>query len=203
MELLEMLYNLTRSDKSKMAASKTWKTFISACRQNRNEIPTSKTKFSRSSNPMGLSVMLWDQTGSMQTKMASIKPDAPIFQLVNNIGTKFQPPYPRFRGPATRGDKWHYCPTSRYIENRRWRLLTGSRNDITYISACTHDSNETPTTIPMLSGWVNKIILLRRLPDAWIWRELKMVHINFHLTEAIFNSRLIHTSGSRRSGLIV
>ena len=52
-----MLFDITGSEKSKMAASKTGET--SACRQDRNEIPTAigLTMFSRSSNPVGLSVL--------------------------------------------------------------------------------------------------------------------------------------------------
>src|SRR5664279_1147325 len=50
MELPGMLYDLTGSGKSKMAASKTGCTYISACRQDRNEIPTATPPFSRSSS---------------------------------------------------------------------------------------------------------------------------------------------------------
>ena len=90
MELLEMFYDLTGSEKSKMAASKTGKSAISACRHDRNEIQTAITMFSRCSNPMGLSVLLRDLTGSMKTKMASFKPEVPASQLVKDIVTKFQ-----------------------------------------------------------------------------------------------------------------
>ena len=77
----------------------------------------------RSSNQMGLSVLLYNLVGSMTSKMASFKPEVPISQLVDDIGTKFQRLLPCFRGRATRRDKWQYCPMSEYVENRRWRPL--------------------------------------------------------------------------------
>ena len=153
-----------------MAASKTGKTSISACRHDRNEIPTDITMFSRSSNPNGQSALLLNLTGSM----ASFKPEVLISQLVDNMWTKFQRLYPCFRGWATRRDKWQYCPMSGYIENRRWRWMTGSRNNITYISASIHDSNEIPTVIPMFSGSGYAIRQLQRLPDVRICEKSKM-----------------------------
>jgi len=39
------------------------------------------------------------------------------------------------------------CPTSEYVGNQRWSTLTGSRYEITYISARTRDSNEIPKAI--------------------------------------------------------
>jgi len=50
--------------------------------------------------------------------------------------------------------------------NQRWLPLTGSRYEITYISACIHNSNEIPTAIPMFSTLGNTIILLRRMLDV-------------------------------------
>ena len=105
----------TGNTKSKMAACKFEIRIILACRpiQDRNEIPTAITMLARSSKPMILCVLWWDLTGSMKTKMASFKPEVSLSQLVNNIGTKFQRLYQCFRGQATRGDKWQYCPMSR------------------------------------------------------------------------------------------
>ena len=88
----------------------------------------------------------------MQTKMASFKPEVPISQVEHNMGTNFQRLYPCFVGRAIRGDKWQYCPMSIFfVENRRWPPLTGSKNDITYISACLHDSNKIPRLYPCFS----------------------------------------------------
>ena len=118
MKLPEMLYDLTGSEKSKMAAFKTGKTSISACRHDRNEIPAAigqQTMFSRSTNPMGLSVWLCDLTGSMKTKMTSFKPGIHISQLVNIIGTKLQRLYPCFRGQTTRLYYCGDCPTCELV----------------------------------------------------------------------------------------
>jgi len=46
--------------------------------------------FSRSSYPMGLSNMLYDQTGSEKSNMAAFKPEVHIAKLVDKIGTKDQ-----------------------------------------------------------------------------------------------------------------
>jgi len=62
------------------------------------------------------------------------------------IATKFQRLYPCFRGQATRIDYWEYCTVCGHVVNQRWRPLTGSRLEITFISARMHDSNEIPTT---------------------------------------------------------
>ena len=82
--------------------------------------------------------------------------------------------------------------------NQRWQPVTVSRYDITHISACMHDSNEIPTAIPMFSGSDNETRQLWRLPDV-----LKMAHTNFRVTDAIFSSQLVHTSGSLCSSLVV
>ena len=47
---------------------------------------------------------------------------------------------------------------SGYVEKQKWRPLTGSINDITYISASIHDGNEIPTAITMFLGSGNKTI---------------------------------------------
>jgi len=46
---------------------------------------------------------------------------------------------------------------SEYVVNQRWWLLTGSRYEITYIAACTHDSNEISTAIPTFSRFSNSV----------------------------------------------
>src|SRR5664279_1414633 len=87
MELLGMLYDLTGSEKSKMAASKTGCTYISACRQDRIDISTAISTFIGSNYSMGLLGMLYNLTGSENFKMASFKPEVPISHLVDKIGT--------------------------------------------------------------------------------------------------------------------
>jgi len=76
------------------------------------------------------------------------------------IATKLQQLYPCFRGQATRRDYWECSPMSRRVGNQRWRPLTGSRQEITYISARIHDSNVIPTATPMFSGSCNTDRLL-------------------------------------------
>ena len=126
-----------------------------------------------------------------------------ISQLLYKIATKFQRYNTHFLGRTTRLDYCGDCPTCGFVRNQRWRPLTGSRNDITHISACMHYHNESPTTISMFSGSGNKTRLLRRLPDALICKESKMAHIDCQLTNAIFNSQLIYTSDSLRGALVV
>jgi hypothetical protein len=46
--------------------------------------------------------MLCDLTGSEKSNMAASKPEVPISQLVDKIGTKFQRVCLCFRGPAFR-----------------------------------------------------------------------------------------------------
>jgi len=49
---------------------------------------------------------------------------------------------------------------SRHIVNQRWWLLTGSRYEITYISARTHDINEILTATPTFSRSSNSVELV-------------------------------------------
>jgi len=44
-----------------------------------------------------------------------------------------------------------HSPTSGWVIYERWRTVTGSGYEITYISACMRNSNEIPTAIPMFS----------------------------------------------------
>ena len=111
MELQEMLYDITGSKKSKMAASKTGNTYISACRLDSNAIPKTTQTFSRSSNSMGLLQSLPDTTGSQKSKMAAAKPEILISHLVDWIATRFQRLPPHFRCPATKWDSCKVCPT--------------------------------------------------------------------------------------------
>ena len=69
------------------------------------------------------------------------------------------------------------CPTCGFVRNQ-WRWpVTWSRDDITHISACIHDSNGIPTAIPMFSGSGNKTRLLRKLIGVWICQESMMANI--------------------------
>src|SRR5664279_2445855 len=99
---LGILYDLTESRNSRWRTPDqnfNLNTYGSACRQHRNEISKAKLMFSGSTYPMELPGMLYDLTGSGKAKMASFKPEVPVSQRVDKIGTKFQrlhpPPFSR------------------------------------------------------------------------------------------------------------
>ena len=83
-----------------------------------------------------------------------------ISQLVDTIAIEFQRQYPKYQGWATRLDCCGDCPTCGLVENQGRRPLTGSRKDITYISACIHNSYEIPTA--SLGAEINTFQL-------WMW----------------------------------
>jgi len=70
---------------NRMVASKTESTNISACRQDRNEIPKATSMFSRSSYLMEQKIMWYDLNGSRKFKMASFKPELAISRHVDKI----------------------------------------------------------------------------------------------------------------------
>ena len=61
--------------------------------------------------------------------------------------------------------------------NRRWRPVPGSRNEITYVSASIHDSNEISTAIPMFLGSGNTKRLVGRLSSGKTVRRLSKSEI--------------------------
>ena len=69
-----------------------------------------------------------------------------------------------FSGWATRLDYYRACPMCGLVCTRRWRPLTGNRNDIMDISTCIHDSNKIPKAMLMFWGSGNTTRLLQRLP---------------------------------------
>ena len=71
------------------------------------------------------------------------------------------------------------------------------------ISARIHDSDETPTVIPMFSGSGYMTRLERRLPDLWISCELRMSSVNRKLLSAILDFRHTQTSDSIPTSLVV
>src|SRR5664279_4142772 len=90
-----------------MAACQTGSTYISAGRQDRNEIPTATPPFPRSRSSGKLMRILWDATGRWNSKIAAAKPEVPISLLVDKIETKFQwlPPIFEVQQPSgTNGD---------------------------------------------------------------------------------------------------
>jgi hypothetical protein len=83
-------YFETGSDKVKMAAAKTGRTCISASTQDGKEIPTAICMFLGSGNSIALSERLHLETGDPKFKMAAVKPEVPISQLLHKIAKKFQ-----------------------------------------------------------------------------------------------------------------
>ena len=73
MTLLRKLSDVTGSQKSKMVATKPELTYISACRQDSNEIPTAAPMFSKMGIPMVLLCILSVTTGGQKSKMAAPK----------------------------------------------------------------------------------------------------------------------------------
>jgi len=64
-------------------------TYISARTRNSNGILTTTPTFSRSSNPMELFPILLDVSGSRKSKMAAVKAEMHVCQLVVSIITLF------------------------------------------------------------------------------------------------------------------
>jgi hypothetical protein len=80
-------------------------TFISASRQDSEEIPTAICMFLGSQKSIMLSERLHLETGSQKFKMAPVKPAVPVSQLLYMIAKKFQRLTLCFQG---RGIKWRY-----------------------------------------------------------------------------------------------
>ena len=73
-------------------------------------------------------------TGVLQTGSTYI---SPCGQHMNEIPTAIL----MFSGSGNADRQVANCPMPGDVDNQRWRPLTGSRNDIAYISASTQDSN--------------------------------------------------------------
>jgi len=66
---------------------------------------------------------------------------------------------------------------SEYVVNQGWRQLTGSRYEITYISARTHDSNEISTATPTFWRSSNSVELVSILHDVNGSRKSKLTAV--------------------------
>jgi hypothetical protein len=82
-------YFETGNDKFKMAAAKTGSTCISASIQDIEKNPTVICMFLGSGNSMALSGRLHLATGSPKVRMAAVKPEVPLSQLLYKIAKKF------------------------------------------------------------------------------------------------------------------
>ena len=94
--------NLTLSDetgsqKSKMAAGNNVNSRISANIHDSNEFPTANPTFSAFSISMELLPILSDVSGSQISKKVACKPEVLLFQLVDEIETRFLKRTPHFR----------------------------------------------------------------------------------------------------------
>jgi len=95
------------------------------------------------------------------------------------IATKFQQLYLCFWGQGSGNTERlvGYSLMSGYVVNQRWRPLTGSLYEITYISARTHDSNGISTANPTFSRSRNSVELVSILPDVNGSRKFKMAAV--------------------------
>ena len=90
MALLRILPNVTGSRLLKMAAAKPEVLISQLPDQNSDAVPTANPPFCGSSNSMALLRILPDVTGSRFFKMAAVKPEILISQLLDKIATPLQ-----------------------------------------------------------------------------------------------------------------
>jgi len=88
----------------KLTGSRYEKKNISARTLDSNEISTATPTFSRSSNSVELVSILPDVNESLKSKMAAVKPEVYVSQLVDMIKSKYQRHILCFRGWPT---QWH------------------------------------------------------------------------------------------------
>jgi len=67
---------------------------------------------------------------------------------------------------------------SGWVRNQRWRPGTGSRYELTYISACMRDGNEIPTATPMCFRSCNMTALVQILSYVRVSGISKMAAYN-------------------------
>jgi len=74
---------------------------------------------------------------------------------------------------------------SEYVVNQGWRPLTGSRYDVTYISARTHDYNEISTGTPTFLRSCHSVEIVPILPEVNGSRKSKMAAFKpeMHVTQ--------------------
>jgi len=79
---------------------------------------------------------------------------------------------------------------SGFVVNQRWWPLTGSRHDIAYISARTHNSNNIPTATPILPRSVNTDRLPTRDTVLYLGISIFIKNLKFALNVRIPISHL-------------
>jgi hypothetical protein len=140
--------------------------------------------FFKSTYPIQLPRMFNDLIGSEKSKIATTKPELtsiktpPLKQeiSISHLDNLYRQ-YPRFLGRIAGRNPREFRSISGNVENLEWWSVTGSKKNVTFLSASIHDSNGTPMAIPMFSGLSNKTRLLYGLPEMWIsinqrWRIL-------------------------------
>ena len=106
----------------------------------------------------------------LEFKMAALKPEILITQLIYKILAKFQRLPPCFQGPGFQRSYSLYCMMKSGVKNPRWRLT--NRN--TYISACTQRNCEILMVIYMFPFYMNSMKLFFILRDASKSQKSKM-----------------------------
>jgi len=111
-----------------MAVVKIGSTHISACGWASNAISNHNTTFSGSGNSLAPLPTLPHHNGSRNSRWRSSKPEVPIFQLVEELATRFQIIIPRFH------PYWMYsCEKGAYSRYDHVTTLCRSRVIRTYV----------------------------------------------------------------------
>ena len=126
--------------------------------------------FSGSGNSLPPSAILSDVIASRKFKMAAVKPEICISQLIDNIATPFQRLTPIFGVQQLNGTIANPARCNRKSAFKDGGRQTGS----SYISASRPDSDAVSKANPPFSGSSNSAALLRILPDVTVSRILKM-----------------------------
>jgi len=100
-----------------------------------------------------------------------------IFGCVRN-GNEIPTAMPMFSRSGNTTEVLQSMPDVRIGDNQRWLPITGSRYEITHISAYIHERNEIPMAIPMFSRSGNTTEVLRRMPDVQLGDKSKMAACN-------------------------
>ena len=117
----------------------------------------------------------------LKFKMAALKPEILITQLIYKIHAKFQRLPPCFQGPGIQRNYSLYCMMQSGVKNLRWRLT--NRN--TYISACTQRNCKIQTAIYKFPFYTNsmKLFFIYCVMQAKVrnprWRLTKTWYIHF------------------------
>ena len=121
--------------------------------------------FLRSSYPIEQSRTLHVLTGRENSKMAASKPDDPISQPVDMIGTRFQRPYLCFEVQLSNRIIKNIARPYRKRKFQCGGLQTGSID----ISLSEHDRNTLPTIVSMFpeSGKMERLV--KMLSDVWLY----------------------------------